>query len=94
MTQGSGPASACSVCASQGILAGGGAAAPLALHSTGTPGPKQWLYKGRVTLCVLPLLCHHPPNQAGSGKGFPKAPSIAPPSPWWPNHEVGLVPAH
>lgn len=66
------------LCLSQGILAGARAVAPLALHSAGTPEPKQWLYKGRVTLCALPLLHHYPLSQAGSGKVFPKAPSIIP----------------
>lgn len=69
------------LCLSQGILAGARAAAPVALHSAGTPGPKQWLYKGRAALCALPLLHHYSPSQAGSGKGFPKAPSITPPLP-------------
>lgn len=83
------------LCLSQGILAGARAVAPLALHSAGTPGPKQWLYKGRPVLRALPLIHHYPPSCAGSGKGFPKVPSITPPptSPQWPNHEVGLVPA-
>lgn len=80
------------LCLSQDVLVGARAVAPLALHSAGTLGPKQWLYKGRAALCALPLLRHCLLSQGGSDKGFPKAPGITPPSSQWPNYEVGVVP--
>lgn len=66
---------------------------PQALCGTGTPGPKQWLYKGRAAFLVLLLLCRHSLSWGwwwwwgvqSSGRGFPKVP----PLPGWLNDEVG-----
>lgn len=94
VTQVSGPALSCSVCA---CLRASWLVLELRLPWLCTvlahQGPNNGFIRAEL-LYALPLLHHYPPKPGWQWqRAFPRPQASYPPSPQWPNHEVGLVPA-
>lgn len=94
MTQGSGPALSCNVCA---CLRASWLVLELRLPWLCTALAHQGPNNGFIRAELLSVHCHcstiTPQARLAVARAFPRPQSSHPPSPWWPNHEVRLVPA-